>query len=62
MLKKVLKILVLCMILAVVGGCLAFLFNNNVHQALVFLCESMVDNLVFCVFFLAVLWGTGISC
>ena len=47
-------------IMTVVYG-LCFLFTHD-EGAKVFLMQSIVDNGVFCGFFLIIAWATGMSC
>ena len=56
------KWLIIGFLATLIVACLCFLFHNSCHEAAIFIAQSIVDNAIFCLMFLAVVVITGISC
>ena len=56
------KCTVLGLLATLIILCTCFLFNNNCHDASIFIAQSIVDNAIFCLMFIMVVLITGINC
>jgi hypothetical protein len=56
------KWLIVGFLATLIVACLCYLFHNSYHEAAIFIAQSIVDNAIFCLMFLAVVVITGISC
>jgi len=56
------KWLIVGFLATLIIACLCFLISLGWHEAAVFIAQSIVDNAIFCLMFLAVVVITGISC
>ena len=60
--NKYIRSLVLIVLIVLIALCLQFLLQNNTHEAIVFVAQSVLDNAIFCIMFILVVLITGINC